>query len=224
MSCPICLDPIKTNVNCMVTECGHQFHTNCMLKHVSMGSHGCPLCRSTMVAPSENDEEEDDEYEEDDEETILSDETGLWSNDSDDIRNNPDEIEDYMLRGFRWLFLQYPSEEDDFTMFDGNSMSITPKSLMRVSTKITDEDYIYERDEESLDKEWTNIVNEEEKCQTHVSELEIALKKKKISYNDLLNSYLCIVHPNTYYYNEMNYNMAKATNKIEQELEVSNWT
>lgn len=33
--------------------CGHDFHTNCMLRYVRLGKrHSCPLCRSTRTGPS----------------------------------------------------------------------------------------------------------------------------------------------------------------------------
>ena len=222
--CPICFETIESNVNCMVTECGHQFHTNCMLKNVSMGNNGCPLCRCVMVVPSKNDDddEHDDDNEEydDDEETILSDETDPFFTDPD-IRNNPGEIDDYLLRGFRWLFLQYPSNEDDFSMFDGNSMAITPISVNRVSSsssQATSESTIDEKDEEASEKEWETIIKEEEDTCAEISVLENTLKKRNISYNDLLTSYLCMCHSSKFYYNEMMYKMGETTNRIDKEL------
>lgn len=43
--CCICLETI-TNVDVAVTECGHKFHTSCLLKC----KNGCPLCRSSLRA------------------------------------------------------------------------------------------------------------------------------------------------------------------------------
>ena len=33
--CPICMDEIVENINFVITECGHGFHTNCLLTNVS---------------------------------------------------------------------------------------------------------------------------------------------------------------------------------------------
>lgn len=201
-------------MNCMVTECGHHFHTNCMLKHVSMGNHGCPLCRSTMVENNEDDEEtiaENDEDDEDDEDEFHYAEL--------DIRNNPDQRDDYILRGFRWLFLQYPSEEDDFSMFDGNSMAITPNSLKKIPRRVDaiDEDAIDEQYEETLEKMWNNAITEEEKLTVHISQMESTLKKENVSYNDLLTSYMCVMYPKEYYFYKMCTLMEKNTDKIHRE-------
>lgn len=42
--CCICLELIN-DVNVAITECGHKFHTSCLLKC----KNGCPLCRKTLV-------------------------------------------------------------------------------------------------------------------------------------------------------------------------------
>jgi hypothetical protein len=39
--CSICLDPVIGQRNCCMTECGHSFHTSCML----MTNGTCPNCR-----------------------------------------------------------------------------------------------------------------------------------------------------------------------------------
>lgn len=44
--CCICLEPI-TDVNVAVTECGHKFHTSCLIKC----KNGCPLCRKQLDKP-----------------------------------------------------------------------------------------------------------------------------------------------------------------------------
>jgi hypothetical protein len=223
MNCPICFDPIETHMNCMVTECGHHFHTNCMLKHVSMGNHGCPLCRSTMVNNNEDDEEtiaEDDEDEDEDDEDEDEDDEDEFDYADLDIRNDPEQRDDYIVRGFRWLFLQYPSEEDDFSMFDGNSMAITPNSLKRASSRVNqikDEDAIDEQYEETLEEMWNNVMKEEEKLTVHISEMESTLKKENVSYNDLLTSYMCALYPKDYYFYEMYSLMEKKTDKIHRE-------
>jgi len=50
IDCPICMDSIKTTSNnCVTTECGHRFHTKCLLQSVAHNGFGCPCCRTGMV-------------------------------------------------------------------------------------------------------------------------------------------------------------------------------
>ena len=72
--CPICMDPIEsTTRNCVSTECGHCFHTNCLMTSVAHNGFGCPYCRTKMaeeIAEEESeydDESESEEYEQYDE-------------------------------------------------------------------------------------------------------------------------------------------------------------
>ena len=61
--CPICMDDICLNVNCVTTECGHQFHTSCLMQNVAHNGFGCPYCRNKLA--DEPEEEEDSDYESD---------------------------------------------------------------------------------------------------------------------------------------------------------------
>ena len=65
--CPICMDVIDVSKNCVTTECGHKFHTSCLMKNVAFNGFECPYCRSVM-AEDDDDDDEDEEYEEDGEE------------------------------------------------------------------------------------------------------------------------------------------------------------
>jgi len=47
-SCAICMDDL-TQVDLMVTRCGHQFHSGCMITHLR-NKDDCPLCRGILVA------------------------------------------------------------------------------------------------------------------------------------------------------------------------------
>jgi hypothetical protein len=70
--CPICMEIIDLNKNCVTTECGHCFHTNCLMTSVAHNGFGCPYCRTAM-AEEIKDEEEEDEEEEDEEEDMFND-------------------------------------------------------------------------------------------------------------------------------------------------------
>lgn len=58
-SCPICLECISQDKNTSTTECGHCFHTTCLLKNCSMNGFNCPMCRNNMItntSAEDNDE------------------------------------------------------------------------------------------------------------------------------------------------------------------------
>ena len=49
-SCPICLECISLHKNTSTTNCGHCFHTTCLLKNCSMNGFICPMCRTNMIS------------------------------------------------------------------------------------------------------------------------------------------------------------------------------
>ena len=51
MKCPICNDDLKLE-NCVNTECGHSFCNTCFWKWTKE-HNTCPLCRSSILANSE---------------------------------------------------------------------------------------------------------------------------------------------------------------------------
>lgn len=99
MDCPICMDVIEMNKNCITTECGHCFHASCLMKSIAHTGFGCPYCRTAM-AEVENirghhvieDDEDDDDYLAGDDEEIF---------------------DDYALRGFRFFWNNINEEEID---------------------------------------------------------------------------------------------------------------
>ena len=100
IECPICMDEIEAEKNKVTTECGHCFHTSCLMKNVAHNGYGCPYCRTVMAekpaASADDDESSDGEY--DDEYSIEE--------------EGPD-YNDNVLRGFRWLFQRAEGEELD---------------------------------------------------------------------------------------------------------------
>jgi hypothetical protein len=70
--CPICYDEITNRANKTITECGHCFHSNCLIKHAILTNTGCPLCRQQLADIEESESDSDsnsysdsDDYEED---------------------------------------------------------------------------------------------------------------------------------------------------------------
>lgn len=96
IECPICFDQIEGEKNKVTTECGHCFHTSCLMKNVAHNGFGCPYCRNVMAEePADNNSDEEyDDYSVDEEE------------------EEPD-YTDNVLRGSRWLFQRAEGEELD---------------------------------------------------------------------------------------------------------------
>lgn len=90
IDCPICMDCIEsTTKNCVTTECGHCFHTNCLMQSVAHNGFGCPYCRTKMAEEVE--------------------EESVWSDDDEE-----EEIfDDDALRGFRFFWNNLNGEEHD---------------------------------------------------------------------------------------------------------------
>jgi len=79
-SCPICMDDIDINKNCIVTECGHKFHCSCLMKNAATNGFGCPMCRTVMAEQvADSDDEYTSEYDEDEEEEEMFDDDALTS-------------------------------------------------------------------------------------------------------------------------------------------------
>jgi hypothetical protein len=94
IECPICMDEIDGEKNKVITECGHCFHTSCLMKNVVHNGFGCPYCRNVMAEEpaDDNSDEEYDEYSVDEE--------------------GPD-YNDNVLQGARWLFQRAEGEDID---------------------------------------------------------------------------------------------------------------
>ena len=82
IDCPICMDCIESNKNCVTTECGHRFHASCLMTSIAHTGFGCPCCRAKMAEEPEEDEE-----------TVYSDE-----------EEQEEMFDGNALRGFRFFF------------------------------------------------------------------------------------------------------------------------
>lgn len=101
MDCPICYELVQPHTNCVLTECGHTFHTSCLLKHTVFNGYNCPFCRACMAV---------DTHHATGSETSTVDDERL----SRDIENHDENMDDfdttykdddlYVLDGFRWMW------------------------------------------------------------------------------------------------------------------------
>jgi len=89
------MDVLSGTKNIVTTECGHCFHTNCLMTSVAHNGFGCPYCRTQMAETPENDEDSDDD--------------SVWSDDEEE----EELYGDHALRGARWLFQRANGEEVD---------------------------------------------------------------------------------------------------------------
>ena len=152
IECPICIELIDCSKNCVTTECGHCFHTNCLMKNVAHNGFGCPYCRIPMA--EELPEEESSEYEEDDYEEEM--------------------FNDYALRGLRFFtnnldgvdhcIEDIKDEEEDEDLEEAEEEEIIRPSSSFITQKlieqgVTMEQFVkvllldhdeYERDKEEL--------------------------------------------------------------------------
>lgn len=111
IDCPICMDCIEsTTKNCVTTECGHCFHTNCLMQSIAHNGFGCPYCRTKMAEEPEEEDEEDDEEEEEEEE--LYDDDALTSFRMFNQRLNGEEVEEEPEEEEEWESVASNEEED----------------------------------------------------------------------------------------------------------------
>lgn len=96
MDCPICMDNVDSTKNCVITECGHCFHTSCLMQNITHNGFGCPYCRTAMVEEDEN-STQTTEVDVDDDDTIIQSEP--YSNSA--------------LQGMRMLFRDAEDDEED---------------------------------------------------------------------------------------------------------------
>lgn len=104
MDCPICYELVKSDKNCVTTECGHSFHTSCLLKHTAFNGYHCPCCRTRLADEPPTKYEDSDGEEEDDYDEAEPLYTAAVYRD-----------EQYILDGFRWLFQRSNNQSIDYT-------------------------------------------------------------------------------------------------------------
>jgi hypothetical protein len=88
------MEIIDFKKNCVTTDCGHCFHTNCLMTSVAHNGFGCPYCRTAMAEEIKEEADEEDEWYDDDEE-------------------EEEMFDDDALRGFRFFMNNINGEAND---------------------------------------------------------------------------------------------------------------
>lgn len=99
--CPICMECIEVNKNCVTTDCGHQFHASCLMKSVAHNGFGCPYCRTKMADEPEYDDDSEEGSEEDNSEYDSE-----YDSEFDDSNS-------YIMRGARFFWNRQNGEPHD---------------------------------------------------------------------------------------------------------------
>lgn len=170
--CPICYDAMDSANNQVTTECGHKFHTSCLLKNTARNGYGCPMCRSTMVENVVDDEddrsyhydgENDADYGDDDDDRFDEQEHALVLAQRDH----------YVLDGFRWLFQRAEHGE----IYENDPYVDTYENW---NLQIHRNMVVFD---EEIEAKWPVILSELEKI-------------KGLTYEDLLKGYLFNIDEN----------------------------
>jgi hypothetical protein len=101
--CPICMEIIDLCKNCSTTECGHKFHSNCLMRSIAFNGFGCPYCRFEMVEEIDDSEDEEDEEGEDREDDEDGEEGDEDDEDDEDYEGEDDENENQALPSFELI-------------------------------------------------------------------------------------------------------------------------
>lgn len=192
--CPICYEQIFVGRNCVTTECGHTFHTNCLLKNTRFNGYGCPYCREKLVDEPIKVVTDISEIISDDDDmpsliTVSDDDDNIHARGDTTLSfisaqyyeptnlvvelggrfEQEDRIEDeeYILDGMRWLFQRANCEE-----LDNNSIFTEPFEIWM--KQMNDQ---RDKHNNEIDSRMNNIINELEKINA-------------LSYKDLVRSCL----------------------------------
>ena len=135
VDCPICMDCIEGNTNKVTTECGHCFHTNCLMTSVAHNGFGCPYCRTVMA---EEPEDSDDETAStiSFEDSINSSMHGLTE----------DEYNNYLtLTSIRHLFREEGDEEEEEEEEEEEDEEVPKPSVEFLTQKLVEQGFTMER-------------------------------------------------------------------------------
>ena len=150
--CPICMDDIDVKTNCVRTECGHSFHTSCLMRNVAHNGFGCPYCRTALA---EAVEDSDSEYESDEEEEEGVDDFALrglrfFTNNLEGIEHDEEDIEE--------------EEEDMEEPSEAEEETVPKPSAAFIAQRLTEQGVTMEYLVKALLKDHDEYDAEEDEC------------------------------------------------------------
>lgn len=151
--CPICMDDIDFKINCVTTECGHSFHTSCLMRNVAHNGYGCPYCRNALAEAVEDSDSEYDSEEEEEEEIF----------------------EDFALRGLRFFTnnlegIEHDEEdiveedEDTQELSEAEEETVPKPSAAFIAQRLTEQGVTMEYLVKALLKDHDEYDAEEDEC------------------------------------------------------------
>lgn len=149
IDCPICMDAIVGTVNQVTTECGHCFHTNCLMSSVAFNGFGCPYCRTVMAEKQKKSHKDDEDSDSEDSEDDDSD----YEDDEDDSLFDS-YTENQTLRGFRLFTNNIQGlEHDELDIVDETEYAAYVNARYAANNEEDDEDEDEDEEEEDEDEE-----------------------------------------------------------------------
>jgi hypothetical protein len=144
--CSICMDDIYITQNYTKTECGHCFHTTCLMSNVSHNGFNCPNCRTYLSSNlHESDSEHDDDYHDDGDE-LYGYENGYQHTYSQEYVSNSEQgdaifseekNENYIMRGLRFFNnIIHGIQHDEDDVQDENNDIQYSRELENANTSI----------------------------------------------------------------------------------------
>lgn len=194
--CPICFEVI-TNVNSVVTECGHKFHCKCLMMNTSKNGFACPCCRSNMAINKDDNinynEITDDDFEDEDDyatrrrSNITRQTTTMW-NDNDTTELEEGEIrlsdfDNFVSKQYReGLRKNIPYILDTFRLFY--------QRIEQEQVQEEEEEDIYTYDEKLVIQECETRETDSYKYKDTLNRCLQSLIKKGITQEDMVASML----------------------------------
>jgi hypothetical protein len=127
--CPICMEGIDATKNCLTTECGHRFHTSCLMTNVATNGFGCPNCRATMAVAKQyqyGDENDEIVWEDDENVDLPEEQTPTISEIQDKLEARGITMRDMIASAM----MEHPEYDDEYVKCAYNTMYRTMREII----------------------------------------------------------------------------------------------
>ena len=210
MECSICYEKIEENNDCTITKCGHKFHSTCIIKHITIGGTFCPYCRCCL---------ETGKCQQTNDSTINVDEfdslPDLISDTSDDedpdyytdtsynriYNDDPDSILESYNIAYNVVITRIDDLIDNMKKLNNIVENRDLEDITHIGLRnlfLLNEDKICE-DESEFESWYNNILIQHNKTieilNTRYNKIITSVKDSRLSYEELLKSYICLNFP-----------------------------